>query len=125
MAKSRFLEGAARCEQFIKSIKERQAQAAGAEGFALEDAGNAPPEEAWARRFATHVFGSERCEAGRAPLSAFISLPAGTPRLPQLPQISTASRPADRAASGHIGAILGKAGPRHAFLRRIFRGPGN
>lgn len=124
MAKSPFLDAAERCDLLSRTIKERQSDATGSAGFVVDEAGPAAPEAAWARRFATHVFRPQRSEVGQPPLSGFFSRPANTPKLPELPQTAVPAKSA-AAASGHIGSILGKAGPKRSLVGRFFRKIGN
>jgi hypothetical protein len=122
MAKDRFLEAAERCDQLGRAIKERQFGAAGVDSFPVEEAGDQPPEEAWARRFATHVFRPSRSEDARPPLSRFLPSPAGMPKVPDLPAAHAPAGSGRTGAGGHIGAVLGKAGPSRGRLRRLFHG---
>jgi hypothetical protein len=124
MAKTPFLEAAERCEQLGRSIKERQFGANGVDAFPVEESGIAPPEEAWARRFASHVMSTVRSEGGRPPLPLFLAAPADRPQLPGLGQDVQPAPPARIRQSGHIGSVLGKAGPRQTLVGRLFRGRG-
>lgn len=122
MAKTSFLEAADRCDQLGRTIKEKQFSAVGLDVFPVEDAQQEPPAVAWARRFATHVFRPIESEAGRPPLSQFMAPPVGMPRMPDLPPVEAPRAPVPAAVVGHIGAALGKAGPRRRWLGRLFRG---
>ena len=124
MAKSPFLESAEGCERFARTIKECQFSANGTDTFPIEDPGTAPPEEAWARRFACHVVSTIRSEGARPPLSLFLAAPADRPKMPVLPEEKRPVAPSWTSESGHIGSVLGKSGPPRTFVGRLFRGRG-
>lgn len=127
MPKSPFLEAAERCGERLKAIKEKQYAATGRDGVPVEEPAPLHPEEAWAKRFAVHTIRPEREKDARPPLSGFVPPPAGAPRMPRFAEVNSAVEPEKNAAktpqAGHIGASLGKPGPRRGVFG-LFRGRG-
>jgi hypothetical protein len=124
MPKSRpssLLEAAERFDRLVKVVKDNQYAAAGATPPEAEEIDVLHPEEAWARRFATHTFqphGAGRDDA--FPFQGFLMPPVDRPVQP-IPPVSPRPSPDSRAGS-HIGAGLGKAGPRRSWLARLVGG---
>jgi hypothetical protein len=117
--RSPFLKAAERLDRVVKVVKSEQRAAVGTPPEPADEEPALHPEEAWVRRFATHVLRPD-LEIGAPPLSAFVApladVRAGrapVPKPPAAPRLE---------ASGHIGAGLGKVGPRRSWVARLFRG---
>jgi len=120
---SAFLKAAERLDRVVKSVKGNQLAATGAAALVSEDPPVHHPEEAWARRYATHPFRPVKdLEVGAPPLSAFVAPLVEEPRLQPVPDVPAAAV-RDAPAGGHIGSSLGKPGPRRSWISRMFRGP--
>jgi hypothetical protein len=126
--RSPFAEAAARFDRVVQEVKERQLARTGARMVVPEATLALHPEEAWARSFATHAIRPRR-GAGGPPLSGFVAPPADVPKTPVFPVAPPRKTPESHAAppggqsGNHIGAQLGKPGPRRSWLGRLFRGP--
>jgi len=126
MSKSRqssLLEAAERFDRLVKLVKDNQFAATGATAAEPDEIAALHPEEAWARRFATHTFRLH--DAGHEERFSFQGFLVPPPEGPSPPSVPAAQRPAPplKAPSGsHIGAGLGKAGPRRGWLARLLRG---
>lgn len=122
MARSSLFEAAERLDRVVQDVKEKQFGATGGRYIPVEVPPVLHPEEAWARRFATHSIGPKRQEGVRPPLSSFVAPPADMPQKPVFVEPAVARD--DRAGAGHIGSMFGKPGPRRSWVGRLFRGRG-
>lgn len=122
MARSSLFEAAERLDRIIQDVKEKQFGATGVPLIPVEAPPVLHPEEAWARRFATHSILPKRRDGGRPPLSGFVAPPADMPQKPVF-EVSPAKLDG-RAAAGHIGSMFGKPGPRRSWVGRLLRGRG-
>jgi hypothetical protein len=111
---------AARLDRLKADIKERQFEAAGVTQPPLLTESPGPldhPEAVWQR-----AYGVRALRPGGDALAAenFPALPAGHPVSPEraAPAAEKGGEPV--VPGGHIGAVLGKKGPRTG-LRRLFR----
>ncbi len=122
MARSSLFDAAERLDRIVRDVKEKQFDATGVRFVPVEAPPVLHPEEAWARRFATHSIRPKRPEGARPPLSSFVAPPADMPQKPVFEE--PASKLDDRAGAGHIGSMFGKPGPRRSWVGRLFRGRG-
>jgi hypothetical protein len=122
MARSSLFNAAERLDRIVQDVKERQFGATGVHLMPVEAPPVLHPEEAWARRFASHSIRPNRAEGARPPLSSFVAPPADMPQKPvfEMP----AAKLDGRAGTGHIGSMFGKPGPRRSWVGRLFRGRG-
>lgn len=119
--RSPFLAAVDRLDVVVKTIKAGQLAATGAPATLVDETPAFHPEEAWARRFGTHAIRPARdVEVGAPPFSAFVPPLAGLPQPPQRTPQPPVSGLAE--ARGHIGAGLGKPGPRRSWVARLFLG---
>ncbi len=124
MARSSLFEAAVRLDRVIRDVKEKQFGAIGSGLIPVEPPPALHPEEAWARRFASHSMGPKRAEGARAPLSSFVVPPVDMPRMPVFVESPYPAALDGATQTGHIGSALGKAGPRRSWVGRLFRGRG-
>lgn len=122
MARSSLFEAAERLDRIVQDVKEKQFGATGIGLIPVEAPPVLHPEEAWARRFATHSILPKRVEGARPPLSGFVAPPADMPQKPMFE--APAAKLDGRSAAGHIGSMFGKPGPRRSWVGRLFRGRG-
>lgn len=122
MAHSSLLDAAERLDRIVQDVKAMQFDATGVTPIPVEAPSVLHPEEAWARRFATHSIRPKRAEGARPPLSSFAAPPADMPQKPVFE--APAAKLDGRAGAGHIGSIFGKPGPRRSWVGRLFRGRG-
>lgn len=122
MARSSLFEAAERLDRIIHDVKEKQFGATGVGLIPVETPPVLHPEEAWARRFATHSILPKRAEGARPPLSSFVAPPADMPKKPVFGEPPPGAKLDSRA--GHIGSMFGKPGPRRSWVGRLFRGRG-
>jgi len=114
------LEASERLGRVARDVKEKQLrQTGGAAKLPAPEPQALHPEEAWLARFATHAIRPGKPLAGAPPLSRFAVPPVGVPEAPVPPSVE-ARKPAERGAPGHIGGLLGKAGPRRRWAARLF-----
>ncbi len=121
--KSPLFAAADRLSRVAQDIKEMQFHATGITDVPVEESIALHPEEAWGRRFGTHVMLPQRSEDESPPLSAFVVPSAGMPKMPVFVE-SVPVKLDPQAASSHIGSALGKPGPRRFWIGRLFRGRG-
>jgi hypothetical protein len=127
MGKRSTLAAAAdRLDRLVQDIKRQQYDATGLRRIPLPPRPGPDPQADWAKRFAVWTLKSLR-ERANTPAATVLARPlAGQPKKPVFPE----PPPLDGRAlavekqvqhSGHIGAVLGKAGPRRGLFNRLFR----
>lgn len=122
---SRLADAVDRLDRMVQDIKHLQYEATGLSRIPLPPRLGADPLADWNRRFS--VWSLKPLQgAGRAP--PLFALPlAGQPKKPVFsdkaaPLDGRTFAPENQARNGgHIGAILGKAGPRRGLFNRLFR----
>lgn len=111
-----------RLDRFVREVKERQLEANGVKGMPLPNRPVADPDEAWMREHAIHAI-RKRQLGEVTDLPPRVARMAWRPHPLGLPEKKTPIRPEPGAGllrEGHIGAGLGKPGPKHGILSRIF-----
>jgi hypothetical protein len=128
MGKRSTLAAAAdRLDRMVQEIKRQQYEATGLRRIPLPPRPGPDPQADWTKRFAVWTLQPLRGRAKLSPHKGFGLPLAGQPKKPVF---SDREQPLDGGAlaaeksapqGGHIGAVLGKAGPRRGVFNRLFR----
>ncbi len=128
MGKRSTLAAAAdRLDRMVQDIKRQQYEATGLRRIPLPPRAGPDPQADWTKRFSVWTLKPLRSRSKAPPAAAFALPLAGQPRKPvfsdRMPPLD--GRPAapekQDSRGGHIGAVLGKAGPRRGLFNRLFR----
>jgi len=126
MGKRSTLAAAAdRLDRMVQEIKRQQYEATGLRRIPLPPRASPDPQANWTKRVSAWTLTTKRGPA-TAPADFVLPLP-GQPKKPgstiDAPVLDVRPLPAEKQAPyhNHIGAILGKAGPRPGLLHRLFR----
>jgi hypothetical protein len=128
MGKRSTLAAAAdRLDRMAQEIKRQQYEATGLRRIPLPPRPGPDPQADWTKRFSVWTLQPLRGPAKAAPFAGFVLPLPGQPKKPVFPnpalpldgEALAAEKTAQRG--GHIGAVLGKAGPRRGLFNRLFR----
>jgi len=124
--RSTLAAAADRLDRLVQDIKRQQYDAAGVRQIPLASRSGPNPEADWSKQFAVWSMKPSRGAGKAAPVSNFALPPAGRPKKPvfaEAPQALDGRRltPEKQGRDEHIGAALGKAGPRRSLFNRLFR----
>lgn len=118
--RSTFSAAADKLNRLVQDIRQLQYEAAGQRQVPLVPMAGANPDEEWAQRFSGKLFTSSRPRP--APLEAYPAVQrVDMPKKPVFLDETPFSREKQVKQSGHIGAALGKAGPRRGLFNWLFR----
>jgi hypothetical protein len=101
-------------DRLARDVKDKELAHTGARRI-LPEAPGLHPDAAWARAFGIQAVRPRHEAAGFA---------APLPERPAPPPPTVPMAPPGNYPGAHIGAALGKPGPRRSFLGRLFRGSG-
>lgn len=118
--RSTFSAAADKLNRLVQDIRQQQYEAAGQRQVPLPPLLEANPDKDWEQRFSGKMFTSSRPRP--TPAQAFPPVPwMNRPKKPVLLDETLCSRGKEGKQGGHIGAALGKAGPRRGLFNRLFR----
>lgn len=128
MGKRSTLAAAAdRLDRMVQEIKRQQYEATGLRRIPLPSRSSPDPQADWTKRFSVLTLKPLRERAKAAPATRFTLPLAGQPKKPVFQEAAPALDDKALAAEkqgkrgGHIGAVLGKAGPQRGLFNRLFR----
>lgn len=126
--RSPFAAAADRLDRVVAEVKERQYAATGQKVMPRPPSSSLPLGDAWLRLYSSRTIRALRQGESVPPMPEFaVPTDSPQPRRPQGLPVGQAARLNINADinAGHIGAGLGKPGPKRGLLRRLFRGNDN
>jgi len=115
-----FSAAADKLNRLVREINQQQYEAAGQRQVPLSPMAGPDPDAEWALHFSGKMFKSSRPRP--APPEVFPPVQrVDMPKKPVFLDETFSSREKQVKQGGHIGAGLGKAGPRRGLFNRLFR----